>query len=311
MSQSQRILVIKLSALGDFFLSIGSLQAIRAHHRDAHITLLTTTPFVRLAEASGCFDTVWVDRRARLWDVPGWLSLALQLRRARFDRVYDLQWSDRSNAYAHFVSPRVTEWVGVARGIGLCYPDRRKAVPIYQRHAEMLALSGIDVVPPPDLGFLKADLSHYGLPPSYALLVPGSSPGRPEKRWPAERYGELACRLEVKGLTPVLIRGPAEMEDARVIARLCPATYDIDSNREQIVALARGARLAVGNDTGPTHMIALTGCPLVAIYGKASDPVKSRPFSDRVEMVATAELARLEVEEVEAAVARLLARQAP
>lgn len=308
MSQTQRILVIKLSALGDFFLSIGSFQAIRAHHRDAHITLLTTAPFVRLAEASGCFDAVWVDRRARVWDVPGWLSLALQVRRARFVRVYDLQWSDRSNTYARFISPRATEWVGVAQGGGLCYPDRNKAVPIYQRHAEMLALSGIDAVPPPDLGFLKADLSHYGLPPSYALLVPGSSPSRPEKRWPAERYGELACRLEARGLTPVLIRGPAELEEARAIARLCPATYDIDSNREQIVALARGARLAVGNDTGPTHMIALAGCPLVALYGKASDPVKLRPIGDRVEMVSTAELARLEVEEVEAAVARLLAR---
>ena len=311
MSQAQRVLVIKLSALGDFFLSLASLQAIRAHHAQARVTLLTAEPLRRVAEASGCFDEVWVDTRPRPWDVPGWLSLARWLRRARFDRVYDLQWSKRSNAYARLIDPRTTEWVGIARGIGVCYPDRRKAVPIYRRHAEMLALSGIDVVPAPDLGFLDADISHYGLPASYALLVPGSSPGRSEKRWPAERYGELACRLEARGLAPVLIRGPAEMADARVIARLCPGTYDIDSNLEQIVALARGARLAVGNDTGPTHMIALAGCPLVALYGPASDPVKSRPFGDHVEMVAANELVLLEVGEVEAAVARLLERQAP
>ena len=58
-----RILVIKLSAFGDFVLSIASFQAIRAHHPDAAITLLTTAPYRRMAEASGCFDSVWIDPR--------------------------------------------------------------------------------------------------------------------------------------------------------------------------------------------------------------------------------------------------------
>ncbi len=307
----RNILVIKLSALGDFVLSIGAMQAIRARHKNDRVTLLTTAPFVNLGQASGCFDEVWTDRRPSLQRVQDWLALARKLRAARFDRIYDLQWSTRTNAYARFVNPRATQWVGVVRGRGVYYSGRRKPLPIYQRQAEMLALAGIDAVPAPDLGFLKADISHYGLPPSYALLVPGSSPTRREKRWPAERYGELACQLAARGLTPVLIRGPAETEEARVITRLCPSTYDIDSNLEQIVELARRARLAVGNDTGPTHLIALADCPLVAIFGTLSNPVKSRPLGNRVEMIVTANLAQLRVEEVEAAVARLLAHQPP
>jgi ADP-heptose:LPS heptosyltransferase len=305
----RNILVVKLSALGDFVLSIGAMQAIRAHHADARITLLTTAPFVNLARSSGCFDEVWIDTRPPLWRIWSWLSLARKMRAARFDRIYDLQWSTRTNCYAKFVNPRATQWVGVAPGLGVYYPGRAKPIPIYQRHAEMLALAGINSVPAPDLGFLKTDISHYGLPPSYALLVPGSSPTRQEKRWPAERYGELARRLAERGLTPVLIRGPAEKEEARVIVRHCESTFDIDSNLEQIVELARGARVAVGNDTGPTHMIAMVGCPLVAIFGSSSNPIKSRPLGNRVEMIAADDLAQLDVETVEAAVERLLTVQ--
>lgn len=311
MQQRRNILVIKLSALGDFVLALGAMQAIRAHHKNARITLLTTAPFVKMAQASGCFDEVWTDRRAPLWRPGVWLGLARKLRAARFDRVYDLQWSTRSISYARFLNPRVTEWVGVVPGLGVYYPGRAKSVPIYQRQAEMLALAGIDAVKAPDLSFLKAEISHYGLPPSYALLVPGSSPTRRQKRWPPQFYGELACRLAASGLTPVLIRGPAETEEAQVITRLCPSTYDIDSNLEQIVALARNACVAIGNDTGPTHLIAMAGCPLVAVFGALSDPVKSRPIGDRVEMIAAGNLAQLKVEEVEAAVTRLLAHQPP
>lgn len=305
----RKILVVKLSALGDFVLSIGAMQAIRAHHADARITLLTTAPFVNLARSSGCFDEVWTDTRPPLWRIWSWLSLARKMRAARFDRVYDLQWSTRTNCYARFVNPRATQWVGVAPGLGVYYPGRAKPIPIYERHAEMLALAGINSVSAPDLGFLKTDISHYGLPPSYALLVPGSSPTRREKRWSAERYGALARRLAGRGLTPVLIRAPAEKEEARVIVRLCESTFDIDSNLEQIVELARGARVAVGNDTGPMHMIAMAGCPLVALFGSSSNPIKSRPFGNRVEMIATDDLAQLDVETVEAAVEKLLTVQ--
>ena len=55
----KNVLVIKLSALGDFILSVGAFQAIRAHHPGARIALLTTEPFRKLAEASGCFDEIW------------------------------------------------------------------------------------------------------------------------------------------------------------------------------------------------------------------------------------------------------------
>ncbi len=80
-SPPQNILVIKLSALGDVVLSIGAFQAIRAHHPRAQIALLTTTPFARLAVASGCFDAVCIDERPPIRRPGRWLALARRLRR--------------------------------------------------------------------------------------------------------------------------------------------------------------------------------------------------------------------------------------
>ena len=59
----EQILVTKFSTLGDFVVSLGAMQAIRRHHRDVRITLLTTRAYAGLAEASGCFDQVWIDHR--------------------------------------------------------------------------------------------------------------------------------------------------------------------------------------------------------------------------------------------------------
>jgi ADP-heptose:LPS heptosyltransferase len=90
----KRILVIRLSALGDFVLSFGPFAAIRAHHPDAEITLLTTAPFAALANAAPWFDWIEIDARPPWWDLPGLGRLWRQLQ--GFDRVYDLQTSGRS-----------------------------------------------------------------------------------------------------------------------------------------------------------------------------------------------------------------------
>ena len=102
---AQRILVIKLSALGDIVQALGPMAAIRRHHAGAHVTALTTDPYVALLRSSPYFDDVWLDARPPLWHVPGWLALRHRLRTGRFDRVYDLQTSDRSGFYFRLLGP--------------------------------------------------------------------------------------------------------------------------------------------------------------------------------------------------------------
>src|SRR5690349_18001147 len=95
--QPNHILVIKLSALGDFIMSFAAFAAIRHAHPGAKITLLTTKSFVSMAEKSGWFDEIIVDTRPSILDIPGWLKLRTQLRAGNFTRVYDLQTNDRTS----------------------------------------------------------------------------------------------------------------------------------------------------------------------------------------------------------------------
>ena len=179
-----------------------------------------------------------------------------------------------------------------------------------ERQAEQLAMAGIAQVPTPDLSSIEADLSAFALPADYALLVPGSAPHRPEKRWPAGRYGELAGRLRARGLTPVLIGGPAEQAALAAVAAGQRGVIDLAGRTSfaQIAALGRGARLAVGNDTGPMHLITTAGCPSVVLFSGASDPALTAPRGPRVQVVRRHELADLAVDEVAHAARRMLER---
>lgn len=167
----QRILVIKLSALGDFLLAMGAFQAIRAHHDTARITLLTTKAYAGMARASGCFDDVWIDDRPSLFHPGRWLGLAARLWKGHFERVYDLQRSQRTGWYFHLFGPRKPEWIGIVAGCSHRYRDPPEPTHIADRLAGMLALAGIDRTPPPDLSFLTADTAHFALQRPYALLV--------------------------------------------------------------------------------------------------------------------------------------------
>lgn len=280
MSNPEEILIIKLSALGDFILSLGACQAIRKHHSDARITLLTTQPYRPIAEASGLFDQIWIDSRPRIWQLPALLALRSKLRAAHFSRVYDLQRNGRSGFYFRLIGQPKPEWVGKVVGCSHRYlKPSDQVLHISTREAQQLALAGITDIAPTDLTFANEDLSAFALPENYVLLVPGGAPHRPAKRWPMERYAELAAWLAERGYTPVLLGTAAEQDSLELIAAICPAALNLCGRTSllQIATLAKSAKLAIGNDTGPMHLIAPAGCPLVSLFFHESDPAKVSP----------------------------------
>ncbi|MDJ0390841.1 glycosyltransferase family 9 protein [Roseomonas sp. E05] len=303
---TQRILVIKLSALGDFIQAFGPFAAIRSHHPDAEITLLTTPPFAPLARRSPWFDQVWEDGRPSWGDLPAVWRLARKLRRPDFDRVYDLQTSGRSSRYRWLTGSR-PEWSGIAAGASHRHDNpARDHMHTVERQREQLRIAGITDFPPPDMAWLESDLSAFGLPPRLGLLIPGASPGHPGKRWPVERYAALAAQLDC----PVaVLGGGAEKPLAQAIRQAAPATLDLTGRTSllQIGALARRAAFAIGNDTGPTHLVAIAGCPTVALFGDASNPDLCAPRGPAVAVLRHVPLAALPVEAVRRVVAGLAA----
>ena len=297
-----RILVIKLGALGDFVQALGPMAAIRQHHAGDRITLLTTPPFKALAEASPYADEVWLDERPGLADPGGMLRLRRKLRAAGFARVYDLQTSDRSSWYYRLMGPgKRPEWSGIARGASHPHADpERDRLHTIDRQRDQLAAAGIPLVPPPDLGWAKAEIGHLGLAAPYAVLVPGASAHRPEKRWPADRFAEIARRYAASGLQPVVVGGPGEAGLGEAIRRHEEAALDL-AGRTSLLELAqigRGAVAALGNDTGPMHLLAAVGTPVTVLYSAASDPLLTQPRGRSVHVLSRPHLADLTAGEV-------------
>ncbi len=282
-----KILVIKLSALGDFIQALGPMKAIRAHHPDAHITLLTTAPFESFARDCGYFDEIWRDERPRWINLPSWLNFKNRLNAANFTRIYDLQNNDRSNLYFKLLKTK-PEWVGTAKGASHeNASEKRTTGRAIDGHKQTLALAGIKDIEIDRLDWLKGDTHHYALKKPYVLLVPGSAPEHPEKRWPAEYYGELANTLNTWGYQPVLIGTEAEEEVTAAIAEICASALDLTAQTSlaQITTLASQAAAAIGNDTGPMHLIAATSCPSIALFSRHSIPMRHAPDGENVQSI--------------------------
>jgi ADP-heptose:LPS heptosyltransferase len=296
-----RILVIKLGALGDFVQAMGPAAAIRRHHQGDEIALLTTAPYADLARTAPYFDRVLIDERPGPLALGGWWRLMRRLRGEHFDRVYDLQTSARSSFY-HRLMGR-PDWSGIARGASLPHANpRRDHLHTLDRQAEQLRLAGIAEVPPPDLAWAARDVAHLALPERLLLLVPGGSAHRPKKRWPVEHFAALAVFAARHKVTSVVIGGAAERPLGAVIAERCGAARDLTGRTGfgEIVALGQRARHAVGNDTGPMHLIVAAGCPATVLYSAESDPALTAPRGARVAVLRRATLAELGVEEVAA-----------
>jgi ADP-heptose:LPS heptosyltransferase len=300
-ADGERILVIKLGALGDVVQALGPLAAIRAHHRQAHVVLMTSAPFADFLRASPYADEVWVDPRPHKLNLPGLLALRRRLRGGRFQRVYDLQTSDRSGLYFRLMGPGRPAWSGIAAGCSLPHANpARDSMHTIDRQREQLAMAGIADVPAADLSWVSADLARFKLPDPYVLLVPGGSAGRPAKRWPVAKYGALATELLAHGAVPVLIGGPDEKGLGEEVRAVAPRVRDLIGQTDftDIAAIARGAGAAIGNDTGPMHLIAAAGCPSVVLFSTESDPRLCAPRGAQVAVLRRDSLKGLGVDEV-------------
>jgi ADP-heptose:LPS heptosyltransferase len=254
-------------------------------------------------------DRVESDGRPKT--LPDTLAMLKRVRRARYDRVYDLQTSSRSSAYFQALRPRQPPWSGIAAGCALPHrnPDRDRMHTL-ERQADQLKDAGIwpdapvepGAAPPPDLSWLVSPDTPrgFGLLEPYALLVPGGSAHRLEKRWPAGRYAQFALELSRQGLRPVFIGGPDEAALAGEMTDNTPGMLNLMGRTSfaDIASLGAGAALAVGNDTGPLHLIAAAGAPTLALFSSASDPALTAPRGPRVAVLRRPSLDQLHVQEV-------------
>jgi ADP-heptose:LPS heptosyltransferase len=209
--------------------------------------------------------------------------------------------------------------------MGCSMPHRNKLrdeMHTLERQADQLMYAGIwpdaptapGTAPPPDLSWVLAQAPgdrppSLGVKPKpYVMFVPGGSSHRPEKRWPVDKYGELARILYARGFDIVIIGGPTEAALAHAIQREVPRARDLTGRTDfaRIAVLGAKAAMAVGNDTGPLHLAAAAGAPTVVLFSGASDPALSAPRG-KVAVLQAGKLSELSVAKVAQAAASVLA----
>lgn len=321
--KARKVLIIKLSALGDFVLAMGGMKAVREHHPSAQITLLTTPPFETFAKACPLFDRVETDGRPK--DTAGTTRLIRRLRAERYDIIYDFQTSGRSSNYFQALRPNPPLWSGIAQGCAFPHdnPDRDNMHSI-ERIGDQVARAGIGPAggypygqaPLADFSWIAPALrypprlqpAYFSLTEQYALLIPGSSEHRTAKRWPEEHYVALAKWIADQGVIPVVIGGKSESPIGNLVARAEPRARTLCTRTDlfQVISLGEKALFAVGNDTGPMHMVTLAGAPGIALFATSeSNPDKARPRGSNVVVVQAETLEEVSVSDVTQAIKAL------
>lgn len=280
------ILVVRLGALGDVVHAIPAVAALRRAHPDARIDWLVEAKHRDLVDLVSVLDGVVALEGST---AGAWRRAISGLRRTRYDVAIDFQGLMKSAVLARAS--------GAARIIGfsIWHLREKTARPFYsstgeaegghviRKNLRLLRVLGIDCetieFPIASVNSHAAFVLKQLVGGPYALINAGAA--WPNKRWPPERFGELAAFLaEERGVTPVVLWGPAEHVLAQTIidasagrAVLAPPTRVRD-----LVALARGASVVISGDTGPLHIATAVGTPTVSIFGP-TDPERNGPWN--------------------------------
>jgi lipopolysaccharide heptosyltransferase I len=289
-----RLLVVRLGSIGDLIHTLPAVAAIHRTHPDLEIDWLVDAVHRDLLTLVPILSGI-VALRGRT--VGAWLEARRTLRARRYDAALDFQGLIKSAALARLSGARrvigfdraslrepwaaafYTERVAVGEGRHVVDKNLRLAAVIGATAGE--AEFPLDVAPgsPIDPGQADAAAVEAHRPTGpFALVNPGAA--WPNKRWPPERFGQIARILRDRhGLTSIVLWGPGELPlaEAVIAAGGDAAVVAPETSLPGLVALARGARLIVSGDTGPLHIAAALGVPAVALFGP-TNPARNGPW---------------------------------
>lgn len=282
-----KVLFVRLGSLGDIIHTVPAVAAVRGGLPRAEIHWLVDVRHQDVLDLVEGIDRIHAVRS----DATGWLSVIPALRREAYDIALDFQGLIKSAALARLSGARRV--AGFSRSALREPPaaffyretvDVPAAGHVVEKNLALLRVLNLHQTATPSFPFVSRASSplqrvraqHSG---AFAIVNPGAA--WPNKRWPPERFGALAREVRQRhGMPAIVIWGPGERETAEQAveasggaATLAPATSVAD-----LFALSSAATLMVSGDTGPLHIAAACGTPVVGIYGP-TDPARNGPWS--------------------------------
>jgi heptosyltransferase-1 len=316
----ERLLIVRLSAMGDVIHTLPAVQGLRRAFPRAFIGWLIEERWAELLCAPGSprrgprsslrplVDEVHTVN-LKVWGKSPFSFSTLQLaatvwndvRDARYDAAVDLQGAIRSAVLARLSGARVVYGAAeprespaslwytrkvVARGRHVVEQNLSVAEAVVGHRAATKVLACDLPSDPRAEKHIAQRLAELGVG-EFAILNPGAGWGA--KRWPAERYGEVARKLADQGVRSILNYGPAEEELTRGAEAASGGTAKaMTCSVSELIALTRRARIFIGGDTGPLHLAAALRVPVVAIFGP-TDPARNGPYGTRSVVLRCAE----------------------
>lgn len=302
--EGARVLIIRLRSLGDTLLLTPALHALKAWRPDLRLTVLLYDRFAPTLEGNPDVDEIVTLNAAGVRAAPAIGQVAARLRRRGFAACFNLHGGTLSALLASVSGAR--HRIGFEHfRFGFLYtarcppPKRLLGRNVMHTVETQLALFHAVGLPPGEIPptqvypqegartTVRERLSAQGVKrgSGYAVLHPVAN--FHTKEWPFDRYAELARTLERKhGLAPVFVCGVGETDRLDAVA----SHYEKSLVRfnsltiPELVALIEGARLFIGNDSGPAHVAAALGRPAVVLFG-SSDSRRWHPWQTRHEIV--------------------------
>lgn len=271
-----RVLIIRLSALGDVLFALETVAALRRERPDVSIDFLVEDRFAKLLQDHPHIDRVLVYPRRNPLRIPG---SVIALRRTRYDVAIDLHGIQKSAMHVLFA--RAKHKVGPAspasrEGATFAYnltvpmptpPPHRAAV----GHMLLKAIGLSGVPRPASIATTEPPAEILdGLPRPRVLLHPGTSAFAAFKRWPSDRFAELARRLTSRGVGVIIGFGPGEGSLAAPALAIGSGVRTADGSQLGLAGLGgvmRRCDVVVAADTGPLHLAAAVGARCVAVFG--------------------------------------------
>ncbi len=296
----QRILLIRLSALGDCVAAIPVFLALRKRFPEAHLAWIVQDNMAPLLHNLPGLDELILFPRARWKKEPSkWkilkegFRLLQRLRKRKFDVVIDVQSNTKSAVigYLSGTQKRIGHGKGEGKEISTWLnniqveplPQHRH---VFERNMHLLTALGIKE---PKIEFRISSHSwrkqlifnwihDHKIDRGYVLLIPFT--GRAEKDWPSERYSQLAKELSRQNIPVVFSCSPGRKEETQEMmpqAVNAPILLAPELDIPGLIELIRLSAFVAGGDTGPVHIAGALEKPTFALYGP-TDPARHKPW---------------------------------
>lgn len=311
--------MVRMGAMGDIVHTLPCAATLRHAFPNAEIDWLVDEHWAPLLDGNPHVTTAY---KLRKRSFPAIMRMVARLRDRRYDCAIDFQGLMKSAAICGLCG--AAETIGFRMNAlreklaGASY-TRAVAVPLDAHVVEQNLCLARAAGARENVIEFPLPAGPDAFPGDYLLVSP--SAGWAAKRWPPEKFARLIERVERELSWPTIVNaGPADGEIVRDIGLVCQTSIRvIQPALAGLIGAARGARAFVGGDTGPLHIAAAVGTPVVAVFGPTS-PRRNGPYAKRVRVVrapgvettyarsaSAADIARVSVDDVFQALVEVIA----